>query len=436
MGRIYLDRVVIQGNTKTRDDVIRRTLGVAPGEEYNKLALEKGVRRLRDLQYFDKVNFREEPGSAPDRRNLVVEVSEIPTGQVRFAAGYSSAHGIVGHIGLTQRNFDIARPPDDFGQVMSGEAFAGGGQTFSIDFMPGTERTSLSLGFYEPYVFGEPYGFSARAYRTLARRYYGYSEDRLGGRFGVDRRLLDSHAKIGISLRIENIDIYDLDAVVPDDVRAVEGLNQVRSVIPQAALDYRDSSFRPTEGGSAKLSVELAGSFMGGDFTYSKSRLDLDYHFPLYTTARNFRHVLSFGAAFGWMLYEHSEADTPIFERFYAGGGGENYGLRGFAYREVGPHQYGDPIGGRGLVLGSAEYHFPIYEDVLRGGIFVDVGDLETSVSGISLDRFRISTGAGIKLTIPQLGGGMPLSLYYGIPIRMMDEDDRNSVYFDVGFPF
>jgi outer membrane protein insertion porin family len=435
-GRIYLDRLVIQGNTKTRDDVIRRTLGVAPGEEYNKVALEKGIRRLRDLQYFDRVNFREEAGSAPDRRNLVVEVSEVPTGQVRFAAGYSSSYGVVGHIGLNQRNFDLARSPDNFDEVLSGEAFAGGGQNFSVDFMPGTQRSSISVGFYEPYVFGEPYGFSARGYDTVARRSYGYTENRLGGRFGVDRRFFDSNVKVGVSLRIENIKIFDLDSNVPDDVRAVEGLNQIRSVIPQASLDFRDSYFKPTEGGSAKMSVELAGSFLGGDFDYSKTRIDADYHIPLYTTPRKFRHVLSFGASFGWMGYMHSEADVPIFERFYAGGGGEINGLRGFGYREAGPHQYGEPTGGRALLLGSAEYHFPIYEDVLRGGLFIDVGDLEHSLRGLDLDRFRVSTGAGIKLTIPQLGGGVPLALYYGIPIRMMEEDDRSSIYFDVGFPF
>jgi outer membrane protein insertion porin family len=434
-GRVHLDRIVIQGNVKTRDDVIRRALSVAPGEAYNKVAFERGLRRLRDLQYFERVTYREDPGSGPDRRVLVVDVVEMPTGNVRFAAGYSSANGIVGHIGVTQRNFDLANLPESLGGIFSGDAFSGGGQILSLNFMPGTERTSADLSFYEPYTFGEPYGFSARFYRLRVHRSYGYLEDRLGTKVGIDRRLVDNRLKLSFATRIENIDISDVEADAPSDVFKVEGLNQIRSVIPAVSVDFRDSMLRPTEGGSAQLSTELAGAFLGGDFSFSKTRLEVDYHIPLYTTERKFRHVLSLGATAGWIGYKDTEDDVPIFERFYAGGGG-SYGLRGFDYREVGPKENGEPIGGRGLVLGSAEYGFPIIEETLRGAVFVDVGDLERSFGEIELDRFRVSTGAGIRLAIPQMGGGVPLALYYCIPIRKMTGDDRQSLYFDMGFPF
>jgi outer membrane protein insertion porin family len=434
-GRIHLDRIVIQGNTKTRDDVIRRSLGVAPGEAYNKVALERGLRRLRDLQYFERVIYREDPGSGPDRRVLVVDVSEMPTGSIRFAAGYSSSAGIVGHIGLTQRNFDVAALPESPGALFTGDGFAGGGQILQINFMPGTERTSADVSFYEPYTFGEPYGFSARLYRIMVRRSFGYLEDRMGAKVGIDHRLLDDHVKVSLAARIENIDINHVEPDAPSDVLKVAGLNQIRSVIPAVSLDFRDSVLRPTEGGSAQLSTELAGAILGGDFSFSKTRLELDYHVPLYTTARKFRHVLSFGATFGWIGYKDTEDDVPIFERFYAGGGGA-YGLRGFNYREVGPKENNEPIGGRSLVLGSAEYGFPLVEEIVRGAVFVDVGDLERSFGGIHFDDFRVSTGAGIRLTIPQFGGGVPLSIYYCIPVRMMPGDERQSIFFDMGFPF
>jgi len=436
LGKVYLDRIVIQGNTKTRDDVIRRALAIGPGEEYNKVALERGIRRLRDLQYFERVAYREDPGSAPNRRTLVLDVVEIPTGSIRFAAGYSSSAGVVGHIGLTQRNFDIAKPPASFADLLSGEAFSGGGQTLQIDFMPGTERSSAMLSFYEPYTFGEPYGFSTRVYRTLVHRSFGYLENRLGAKVGIDRRFFDGRLKVGIGTRIENIDITDVESDAPSDVYAVEGMNRIRSVIPHVALDFRDSALRPTEGGSASLTVEYAGLFLGGDFDFSKTRLELDYHIPIYETARKFRHVLSAGVTLGWIGYrDDPREDVPIFERFYAGGGGI-YGLRGFDYREVGPKENDEPIGGRGLILGSLEYGFPIVEELLRGAVFVDVGDLESSFRALALDSFRVSTGAGVRLAIPQLGGGIPLAIYYCVPIRKMTGDDRESVYFDMGFPF
>jgi outer membrane protein insertion porin family len=434
-GKVYLDRIVIQGNSKTRDDVIRRALAIGPGEPYNKVALERGIRRLRDLQYFERVTYREDPGSAPDRRTLVLEVVEMPTGSIRFAAGFSSAAGIVGHIGFTQRNFDIANPPGSFAEILSGEAFSGGGQTLSIDFMPGTERSSAVLSFYEPYTFGEPYGFSTRFYRTVVHRSFGYLETRLGTKVGLDRRFFDGRLKIGLGTRFENIDITDVDFDAPSDARAVKGMNQIRSLIPHVMLDFRDSRLNPTEGGSASLSVEYAGLFLGGDFDFSKSRLEADYHFPVYETARGFRHVLSIGGTVGWIGYKKNPDDVPIFERFYAGGGG-TYGLRGFDYREVGPKENGEPIGGRAIVIGSLEYGFPLIEDFVRGAGFVDVGDLEPSFEELDFDNFRVSTGAGIRLTIPQFGGGIPLAIYYCIPIRKLTGDERESIFFDMGFPF
>jgi outer membrane protein insertion porin family len=434
-GQIYLDGIEIRGNTKTRDDVIRRALRVAPGEEYNKVALDRGIRRLKDLGYFERITYREEPASAPDRRTLVVEVVEAPTGSIRLAGGYSSSAGIVGLIRLTQNNFDLGNPPASLLDFWTGEAFAGGGQTFQLDFMPGTERTSAVASFYEPYVFGEPIGFSARAYRTRIHRTFGYLEDRLGGQFGLNRRFLDEHVKLGLGMRVENIDIRDIDADAPPDVFEVAGLNQIRSAIPSLQVDWRDSVIRPTEGGSASLTVELAGGFLGGDFSYSKWRLEADYHIPLFTTQRKFRHVLSFGATVGWIGLKDPTENAPIFERFFLGGGGV-FGLRGFAYKEAGPKYGDDPVGGRGRGRGHIAYGFPLYEDIIRGATFLDMGDLEPSFRELTVDRMRYSTGVGIRFTIPQLGVQVPLNLYYCIPLRKMPGDERNSIYFDMGFPF
>lgn len=430
-GRIFIDRIVIQGNDKTRDVVIRRALGVGPGEEYNKVVLERGIRRLRDLGFFEKVSFREEPGSAPDRRTLVVEVKEASTGAVRFAGGYSSHFGVVGRIELTQRNFDLARAGNPF----DGESFSGAGQFFQLEFMPGARRTGFSVTFAEPYLFQEPIGFSARGFRTQVRRIFEYLEDRWGGSIGLDRRFLDERLKLGLRWRFENIDISDLDIDASPDAREVEGLNILRTVTPLAAWDTRDSILQPTEGVSATASTEVAGHAMGGDYNYTKTRVDMDYHLPVYTTLQKARHVLSLGGTFGWMGPNRRDSDVPLFERFFAGGGGAG-GLRGFSFRRVGPTVEDDPVGGRALLLGQVEYGFPLYEQVFRGAAFVDAGDLEPSIRDLAADQMRISTGVGLRMSIPAFGGGAPLALYYGVPIRRETGDRRRSIFFDIGFPF
>lgn len=436
-GKVYLDRLIVQGNDKTRDDVIRRVLGVAPGEEYNKVALERGIRRLRDLGYFDPhITYREEPGSAPDTRNVIVEVKEAPTGSIRFAGGFSTNFGVLGLISLTQRNFDIGNPPSSLGDLFTGGAFAGGGQHFEAELMPGTRRSGFAITFGEPYVFGEPIGFSVSGYRQVVQRIFGYLEDRRGATFSLDHRFQEEHFKIGVRTRIENIKISQLDADASPDARAVEGLNILRSITPNAAVDTRDSRLQPTEGASASLATEIAGHGLGGDWNYTKTRFEADYHIPVFETARKLRHVLSLGGTVGWAIPSGAGLDIPLFERFFAGGGGALYGLRGFNFRSVGPSFNGDPVGGDALVLAQIEYSLPIYEDYIRFAAFVDMGDLESALHEIDLDRFRVSTGLGIRLIIPQLGGRVPFAFYYGFPIRSLPGDERRSLFFDIGFPF
>lgn len=437
-GKVYLERLVIQGNDKTRDDVIRRALNVAPGEEYNKVALERGIRRLRDLGYFEPqhVTYREEPGSAPDTRVVILDVKEAPTGSIRFAGGFSTNFGVLGLINLTQRNFDLAKPPSSLGDLFTGSAFAGGGQQFEAEVMPGTRRSGFSVSFREPYVFGEPIGFSITGSRQVIQRIFGYLEDRRGVTLGFDRRFLDEHLKVGVRGRIENIKISQLASDATPDARAVEGLNILRSVTPNVTIDTRDSFLQPTEGGSATLATEFSGHGLGGDWNYTKTRLDLDYHIPVFETPRKFRHVLSVGGSVGWAIPNGTGIDMPLFERFFAGGGGGNYGLRGFNLRRVGPSVDGDPIGGDGIVLAQAEYSVPVYEDFLRLAAFVDTGDLEPTLHEVSLDQFRVATGFGIRFVIPQLGGRVPFAFYYGFPIRRLPGDERRSLFFDIGFPF
>ena len=136
------------------------------------------------------------------------------------------------------------------------------------------------------------------------------------------------------------------------------------------------------------------------------------------------RHVLSVGASASW-----TGADTPIFERYFAGG---FQSMRGFAYRGVSPVDTGVRVGGQWMFLGGAEYYVPLTADGMVGAVaFCDVGTVESSK--VAFDNFRATVGGGLRLTIPMMGPA-PIALDWGIPIIKQDFDNTRIFSFSVGF--
>lgn len=426
---ITVGRIIINGNSKTRDDVIRRELrDFSPGEKFNRKLLQRGVQRLRDRQYFDPMagfSVRLEESQDPAMRDVVFDVKEGTTGSIRFAGGYSSSFGILGLIAFEQKNFDIADLPRSIADVFTGDAFAGGGQYFAAQYQPARTATSFRVDFREPHVFGYDFGMGVRAWQSELLR-ESWEERRLAASVSFDRRIDNFKLELGISAA--RIETDNLDADAPVTVQEIQGTNRIFSVTAGVSYDTRDSFVIPTSGHKVMLSYEYAGDPLPGDFDFTKSIFDLESYFPTFEISADRRHVVNFDLTLGYAR-PNGDSIVPPFERFYAGGRGS---IRGFNFRGVGPRESGDPIGGVAYGYFSAEYAYPLVGNILWLSGFYDVCNLTSDWDGLFHEKWRNTVGFGIKFVIPQLGN-IPVSIDFGFPMSKHDDDDRETVTFDMG---
>lgn len=429
--RHYIEKIKITGNDKTRDNVVRRQLTFYPGEKLDTEKIRDSQRRLSNTGYFDMesgmpagINF--EPGSTADRQNIVVDVKEGRTGMLRFGGGYGANVGAFGDVSYTDRNFDVTDLPKSWDDFLQGNAFRGAGEILTLRFSPGFERTEIMISLTNPSVFDSPYSAGVSLFDFL-RTYNLYEEEDLGSRVSLGReiqrdffvRLSPEFSHIGIKRRDDKED-------TPQDVLDVEGGQLKAGLTLSANMNKTDNFFAPTKGYQGESSVEFAGL----DVDIAKYKFQATKYKTLFEIPKWGKHVIAYGGSFG-VAESTTKQEVPIFERFYAGGYGS---LRGFRYRGVSPvdSKTGDQIGGDVLILMNTEYLVPIYKDMIRGAIFVDSGKADESVGDINFDRFRLSSGVGLRLSIPFLGRST-ISLDYGIPIMKKDEDETESFTFNFG---
>jgi outer membrane protein insertion porin family len=246
----------------------------------------------------------------------------------------------------------------------------------------------------------------------------------------VDKRI-DNWA-FQLSFKAEDIRVDDVEPDAPPQVTDLEGRHHVFSLTPAIIYDTRDSIVFPTEGLRTLLSLEYAGQLLAGDFDYNKLTFETEGHLTLFETDSHLKHVGSFAFTFGWVHGARQNEDVPLFEHFYAGG---RDSIRGFDFRGMGPHVNGDPVGGEAYVLLTLEYSYPLFVEFLRGAFFWDIANLTEEIEFLPHDTWRNTIGFGIRFLIPQLGN-IPVKLDFGWPLTKEDEDERQTVTFDIGTLF
>ena len=427
----YIRKIDIGGNVLTKDKVLRRELLITPGERFNIGKIKRSQQRLARLRYFEpaiKLDLKDT--ELDDWKDLSIEVQEGRTGSMRFAAGITSDLGAVGEISLTKRNFDILSPPTSFAEFFSGESFTGAGQNLDLHFQAGKEVLLFKISFVDPYFLDYNVIFGVDAYRNERVR-ESWDERRTGGQFSLGRRFWRD-AKFNLSYRLENVKIGDIDDDAAPDVYDVKGDNVLSSLTADFTIDTRDDFILPTRGYIIGLSYEVAGVFLGGDFDYSKFNVRLAWFQTIYTNEDNYKHVLSIGGRMGFADDHSPSKGLPIFERYFAGGATS---IRGFEFRTVGPKYNDDPLGGEFMLLGTIEYNFPLYKDVLRMVLFTDVGNVISNVDDRIFDSMRVSVGFGFRLKVPMLGP-RPFAFDFGFPVCEEDDDDKQIFSFSFGKPF
>ena len=269
--------------------------------------------------------------------------------------------------------------------LFSGYAFRGGGQTFRLEAVPGSDFQRYMVSFGQPYLFNYlPFSLSIQGF-LFDRRYRDWDESRLGGRLQLGYRITNQLSLSG-AVRSERVDFHNLRAPGTSGgfLEGFLGEHDLYSGSVRLTHDTRDIPFAPTEGHLIEMSYEQAF----GNFDYSRWQLDTRKYFLIRERAdRSGRHTLAFTNKLGI-----SGDDTPVFENFFAGGYST---IRGFDFRGASPKINDNQVGGRFSFLGSLEYQFPLTaDDATKGVIFCDYGTIERDIE-INEDNFRIAPGFG-----------------------------------------
>ncbi len=411
----YIERVNIQGNTRTKDKVIRRELAVAPGEIYNTVKVDASKARLQNLNYFSKIDTYSSDTGIPGRKDLNVLVEEKRTGSFNFGAGFSSIDSVLGFAEIQQTNFDLFNWPH----------FTGGGERLRLRAQLGTERKDFIASLSEPWFLDYQIGVGGELFyhdATYISDYYAQRD------YGVDlnaRKALSNFLAVRLEYRLEDIGIYDLAVNSSPQLRAEQGSKLKSSLTAGITYDNRDSVFLTRKGRKIDFSAYVAGGPLGGNDKIYGFDLDGTQYISLpYDT------ILLFSGEVATVANWLGASDIPIFDRLFLGGANN---LRGFKFRDVGPKdRNGEPLGGGTLARATAEYTFPIVER-LRGAVFYDVGFVNGGSYNFDLGGVNSDVGVGVRVDLP-IG---PVRIDYGIPVQ----DDRfnkgsGKFNFNVGYQF
>lgn len=414
-------QVVVRGNSRTKDKVVRRELNLYPPDDlFNLPEAREAERRLLDTRIFSAakvVPVGEEPGV----RDAVIDVTESEKwGDFIYGVGVTSNSGVVGTLTLDLQNFDLYDTPRTLSEFFKFKSFYGGGQRLRMELQPGTEVTRGRIDFTEPYLFDKPIRFDSSLY-YFTRGRDGYDETRLGTSVSLGKRFQRGFLRGWsgeIALQTELVSLDELELFAARDIREEEGDHYLSSIKGSLVRDRTDNRFLPSTGDRLRVSYEQFG-VLGGDGGFGKAAAGYNWYKTLFTDLLERKNILTLRAEGGFVV-----GDAPVFERYYAGGVGS---IRGFEFRGIGERQglKDNNVGGDYLILMGAEYSYPLWGDNFRGHVFVDTG---TAGSG----AYRAAVGVGIRLTL-NLIGPLPLEFNIAVPIASGDGDDEQVFSFVVG---
>ena len=411
----FVEKVVIQGNNRTKDKVLRRELALAPGDVYDTVRADASKKRLENLGYFSKVDVTSEPASVPGRKHMVVTVEEQRTGSATFGAGFSTVDSLIGFVELSQGNFDITNWP----------SFTGAGQKFRTRLQYGLKRKDFILSFTEPWFLNQKLAAGFDLFYNESNYLSSVYDQR---RYGAALRLskaLNEFWTISGRYQFENIEIFDVSAGASHLIREEEGSRTKSSVRGALTYDTRDSVFLTRKGERLEFFGEYAGGFLMGETDIWSVGAEGQKFFSL-----PYDLIFSMNGATS-IVGTHSGAHRiPIFDRLFIGG---SRSVRGFDNRDVGPKDSdGEPIGGATMAYGNLELTYPIIDRV-RGAVFVDAGLNNEDTFDYDPSGVQVGVGFGFRLNLP-IG---PLRIDFGFPV-VADRFNGQLMkfHFDAGYQF
>jgi outer membrane protein insertion porin family len=292
--QVYFEEIIISGNTKTRDKVIRRALRVYEQERFSSQRLKRSIRNLYRLDFFEDIKVDTSKGSADDKMVLKIDVTEKSTGAFSFGAGYGNVEQLYGVISIAERNL--------FGR----------GQKLELKGTLGSKTQNINLSFTEPYIYDIPLSGTINFY-NWKYNYDAYEKDSFGTGLTLSYPLLD-FTRGSISYIYDLANISNISSDAPQSIKDLKGENVKSSVTSSLRFDSRNDSFVPTQGSSHSFSLEFAG--LGGDIGFMKYIGETAWYFPLF-----WEFVLAPHAKGGYVNKTRTKK-LPDYEKFYGVFGG------------------------------------------------------------------------------------------------------------------
>jgi outer membrane protein insertion porin family len=425
--RLYVERIEIHGNNKTRDDVIRREFDFVEGDAYNRALIDRGERRLKQLGYFKTVKIAAQPGSAPDRVVVDVALEEDKTGTFSVMGGYSSADGASATITVGDTNFfgtgDIARASATIGQYTRG----------------------FDLSLTDPYALGPHLSLGGELFgkETFASSYQSYDSTFYGAKIIATAPLND---QLGVSW---SYSIYNqalaLDPAVgtaslPIQQAAAAGPMWVSSVGTGMTYSTLDSPKNPTNGVRVQTNNEFAG--LGGAAKFARTTEDARYYHEI------FGDVVGMVRAQGGYVTPWGGQQLPLLNGFFGGAQlVRGFAPNGFGPRDLTPGTTQDNVGGNVYWTTTAELQAPMplvtADAHLKVALFSDVGSLwATNASSVSKlaslsPSQQIANSQAIRASV---GGSLiwdspfgALRVDYAYPVAKQSYDVTQRLNFSAG---
>ena len=417
--RVYVRRINVVGNTRTRDEVVRREMRQLESSWFdsNRLALSKD--RINRLGYFTDVDVTTVPvEGTPDQVDVDVKVTEKPTGAITLGLGYGSGEGPIISAGVSQDNV------------------FGSGTSLALNVNTSSTFRTLTVSQVDPY-------FTVDGIKRITDVYYRTSEPlTFSSTTDSSFRIITLGADLKFGVPFSEADMVyfglgveqnrlDVDSTTPQSyIDYVKDFGRVSNNVPVTigwSRDARDSALVPSRGYYAQANAEY-GTPIGGT-QYYKTDVQAQYY---YSFSRGFVLGLNFQGGYGNGIGN----PYPIFKNYYAGGIGS---VRGYETSSLGPRDAttGDPIGGSKMIVGNVEVTFPLpgtgYDRTLRVFTFLDGGNVWGSEgNSIGANGLRYGYGVGLAWISP-IG---PLKLSLGFPVVKHTGDQYQKFQFQIGTSF
>lgn len=422
--KVFVESIKIQGNTKTKSNVILRELALAPGDVFDLVRMESSEKRLQNTRFFESVSLIPEETNIPGRRNLSIAVNEGRTGNLQFSITFSSLELWVGQVEVSQSNFDITNYK---------HGFQGAGQKFRIKGRYGKKSNEIEISFEEPWVCERELAFGINLFRTEAKYLSDEYNELQQGVILYFRKRLWGLVDGQLAYTLQEIDIFNVDDDAPPAIERGEGKHTISKIGLALNYDTRDEIIYPNCGTNILLNSELAG--LGGSSKYVKLEATAAQWIPL---AECGKQTLLIGGSTGTIM-PYGGHKILFFDKFFLGGPDS---LRGFEFRDVGPkervrrkkkhHHRGhhwEPVGGDTFARFTLEYSVKII-DSTRFAAFYDWGFVNRKALDWSPGNYNDNWGVGLRVFVLNA----PMRLDWGFPIRGDRHNAKKKMRFNFSF--